>query len=403
MHSWICCQSGAREHYAVSRAIHRRGLLECLLTDCWWPRQAHWLNNLAPATVKGRNHPDLDTAHVESFNFHFLLHSFHQHFLRKSWYLCEQARNRWFQNHCVKVLQNLPDNKNGSNRVVFAYSYAAREILKYARVRGWLTVLGQFDPGPRESEIVLEEYKRLGLSPGKLYQPPAGYWEDWKEETDLANRIVVNSSWSARCLEQVGVPSSKLEIIPCAFEIDPEFDGFVRSYPDRFTNKRPLRVLFLGQTIVRKGIHLVIEAANKLRDQPIQFTIVGGGLDIPSLKVPNNTNWVGPVSRVAAKNYYRNADVFLLPTLSDGFALTQLEALAWKLPVIVTRQCGDVVTNNFNGVLLPKHSSEAIIETLIHLASNPPDLMRMSKNCGVPQQFSIDAIGSLLTQRLTNR
>ena len=34
-HSWICCQLGAREHYAVPRALHRRSSLDSLITDTW--------------------------------------------------------------------------------------------------------------------------------------------------------------------------------------------------------------------------------------------------------------------------------------------------------------------------------------------------------------------------------
>jgi hypothetical protein len=42
---WICCQLGAREHYAVPRALHRRGRLRMLVTDCW-VRPGHPLTNI---------------------------------------------------------------------------------------------------------------------------------------------------------------------------------------------------------------------------------------------------------------------------------------------------------------------------------------------------------------------
>ena len=70
--------------------------------------------------------------------------------------------------------------------------------------------------------------------------------------------------------------------------------------------------------------------------------------------------WFGAVTRNQAANYYRNADVFILPTLSDGFAITQLEAQAHRLPLIASSRCGDVVEHNVNGLLLNDPSVEAI-------------------------------------------
>ena len=55
--------------------------------------------------------------------------------------------------------------------------------------------------------------------------------------------------------------------------------------------------------------------------------------------------------------FYKEADVFILPTLSDGFGLTQLEAQSWKLPVIASRHCGEVVRDGENGVVLEEVSA----------------------------------------------
>jgi glycosyltransferase involved in cell wall biosynthesis len=70
-----------------------------------------------------------------------------------------------------------------------------------------------------------------------------------------------------------------------------------------------------------------------------------------------HVRWIGSVPREDAARFYRDADVFLFPTFSDGFGLTQLEAQAWKLPVIATKFCGDVVEDGKNGYLLPEITS----------------------------------------------
>src|SRR5262249_6263212 len=139
-------------------------------------------------------------------------------------------------------------------RTVFAFSYAAREILQFARSRGWQTVLGQIDGGPREERIVsgLGEENRLDCN--QLESAPAEYWKEWREECALADRIVVNSTWSQSLVEAEGVLTSKLRVVPLAYEGSSEAAEFRREYPEAFTSARPLRVLFLGSICRRKGI-----------------------------------------------------------------------------------------------------------------------------------------------------
>ena len=77
-----------------------------------------------------------------------------------------------------------------------------------------------------------------------------------------------------------GVPDGKLTLIPLAYEASEVGDQKseirqVRSYPARFTQDRPMRVLFLGQVNLRKGVARLLEAAQTLRDEPVEFWMVG--------------------------------------------------------------------------------------------------------------------------------
>ncbi len=390
--AWICCQRGAREHYSIPRALYRRGELELLLTD-FWQAPLH-LPAISFRRISGRFHPELKLARVKSFNARTVGAEVGQKILRSHWFAHQQRLNRQFQAACVKVMDEINDKRP---RTVFAFSYAAREILTYAKSRGWKTVLGQIDPGPRESEIVMEEHRRLGWKIGEVYQAPQGYWDDWRAETELADKIVANSAWSVRCLKEVGVSESKLEVIPCAYEAATPSD-VSRLYPDTFTSTRPFEVLFLGQTILRKGIHIVIEAAEVMRNEPVRFTVAGGTLKDLSIAIPSNVQAVGVVPRDRTAALYRQADVFVLPTLSDGFALTQLEALAWGLPVIATERCGDVVSNQINGIILTECTAKNLVNTLRRLMADPGMLRALSTKTGVSSRFTLDTIGRQLLE-----
>jgi len=82
--------------------------------------------------------------------------------------------------------------------------------------------------------------------------------------------------------------------------------------------------------------------------------------------------------------------------LSDGFGLTQLEAQAWRLPVIASRYCGEVVRDQVNGVVLEEVSGEAIAEVIRGLLRAPERLCAMSVRSGVDDRFSLTRLASSL-------
>ena len=70
---------------------------------------------------------------------------------------------------------------------------------------------------------------------------------------------------------------------------------------------------------------------------------------------------------------YAGADVYVLPSLFEGFLVTALEAMACGLPVIVSEHtfAHDVIEDGVNGYVIPIRDKEAIAERLRHLHSNP--------------------------------
>ena len=375
--SWICCQLGAREHYAIARALHQGGQLAQLITDTWVPPQSAL--NLLPApllaNLRERFHADLTQASVHAFTNSLIRFELTQRIQKTSGWERILARNCWFQQQAVQILATINPQIN-SRPTLFAYSYAALELFRYAKTRGWRTILGQIDPGLVEEKLVLEEHARHPTYQSSWQPAPPHYWASWQEECSLADRILVNSLWSSQALQQVGIPADKIDIIPLAYQPPQQACTFVRTYPSVFSSERPLRVLFLGKVNLAKGVAALLEAAEILREQPIEFWLVGspGIARPPQSPDYKQVKWIGSVSRSATATYYQQADVFLFPTLSDGFGLTQLEAQAWKMPIIASRFCGEVVKDEVSGLILQDVTGEAIANALLFCLSNPQQL-----------------------------
>jgi glycosyltransferase involved in cell wall biosynthesis len=84
------------------------------------------------------------------------------------------------------------------------------------------------------------------------------------------------------------------------------------------------------------------------------------------------------VPRVDVHGFYRQSHIFILPTHSDGFGLTQLEAQSWGLPVIASLNCGEVVRHGENGLLLPKVSGPIIAEAIEAILNDPSQMSTLS-------------------------
>jgi glycosyltransferase involved in cell wall biosynthesis len=96
---------------------------------------------------------------------------------------------------------------------------------------------------------------------------------------------------------------------------------------------------------------------------------------------------------------YQDAEVFVLPTLSDGFAMTQLEALANGVPAIVTANCGRVVEDGKSGFVVPHGDVDALASVIRRFINDRSLSSRMSENClKRAADFTLDAYGSQIME-----
>src|SRR5438067_2423078 len=103
--SWISCQLGAREHYAVPRALHRKQALDCLLSDFWASKESTF-SLFYPRRLRERYHPDLRTAKVVSFAASHAAFEVQARRRRQDWRLIME-RNCRFQKRVARSLPRL--------------------------------------------------------------------------------------------------------------------------------------------------------------------------------------------------------------------------------------------------------------------------------------------------------
>lgn len=402
--TWLCTQIGAREHYAVPRALFQAGVLERLFTDCWVPPPSLRAHLIPWQRLKARHHSDLRQARVSSPKLGSLLFE-----LSSRWpghpggWSHTLERNAWFQSWACGQLRRIQADPwkevHPSHRILFSYSYAALSIFQLARQRGWHCVLGQIDPGPAEEELVAAEHRRYPQLRSSWQPAPPVYWQQWADELALADQIVVNSPWSWRCLQQQGVSTSKLRLIPLVYESLPNLHvcPSAAAYP----STAPFQLLFLGTIGLRKGIARLLEAMQILEPEPVQLILAGPSeLDPQSWAAAPNIRWLGPVPRSQVAQLYRQAHAMILPTISDGFAITQLEALAYGCPVIASQFCGEVARPGVNGWILHSLEPEAIADTIREAMDTTQSLPRpleqphysLSNLADALQQFSLPKV-----------
>jgi glycosyltransferase involved in cell wall biosynthesis len=393
---WIVCQLGARENYMVGRALASSGRLAALITDAWEAPGS--LPARFSGRLRDRYHRQLADQRIEAPRYLHLARELGGRYLGSSGWRRILARNTWFDEMAARRLSALV-RRGVPCDTVFAYSYAAGAIFRTAKSLGLRTVLGQIDPGPVEDEIVADLYGRAGQSQ-RYERIPAAYWSRWRDEIALSDIVVANSQWSKRALMRADVPKEKISVVPLAYDAPASVQALIGARPRSrgFTPEHPLRLLFLGQVTLRKGIGPLFEAILRMPAAPIRLDIVGEvQVDLPpAIEADARVTLHGAAQRSTVHRYYADADLFVFPTFSDGFGITQLEAMAHGLPVLTSRNCGDVIEHGVNGFVLEDVTPETIKAALEEVLAAPSLVDGWSAHARVPKAFSQEALAERL-------
>jgi len=180
--------------------------------------------------------------------------------------------------------------------------------------------------------------------------------------------IVVQSESRRHFFAGIG-RSRGVHVVPNGVEIHP--------MPRRADREGPARVVFICTTLAAiKGIDLVIAAAPRLRDCA-RFTFVATTTEarrrIDDAGLGDIATLHGVVSRDRMREIYEQSDVFVLPSRSEGFPNSLLEAMAAGLPVVASRvgAVPEIVDDGVTGFLIEPDSLEQFVRGVTALCTDP--------------------------------
>lgn len=204
-------------------------------------------------------------------------------------------------------------------------------------------------------------------------QEPEWKIEHKNREVELADHIFVASSFTERSLLDIGVPSSKITVIP--------YGAPIEYFQPRPKQDRIFRAMFAGQVGTRKGIHYLLPAWQEL-DLPESELLLVGVNQMPTdwlAKYSDRVCLTGSVPHSSLNEYYSSANVFVFPSLVEGFGLVLLEAMACGLPIITTPNTAgsDIITDGVEGFIVPIRDIEALKTKLEWCYRHPQELAEM--------------------------
>jgi glycosyltransferase involved in cell wall biosynthesis len=192
-----------------------------------------------------------------------------------------------------------------------------------------------------------------------------------------ADAVTVPSDFVKGTFVAEGVPAEKVYVVPYGVNLA-EFEP-VGVPPTDGT----FRIVFVGQVSLRKGIPTLLEAFHRFPHPRKELVIVGGVQESARPVIARfdltGVQFVGTVPRPEVKRYLSTSHVMTLPSIEEGLALVQAQALACGCPVVATPNTGseNLFTNGVEGLIVPPRDPAALVAAWTRLADEPETLAAM--------------------------
>ena len=236
----------------------------------------------------------------------------------------------------------------------------------------------------RERLEELERQPRFASTWPDFDDWPAGHEQRLDAEIELADAVLVGSTYAADTFVAEGVARERIKVIPYGVDLG-TFTPAGDDERERRVGAR-FEAIFTGQMTQRKGLSYLLEGWRLFARPGARLTIVGQPVGDPAAlsahaglfrHIPHQT-------RAQLARHYRDADVFVFPTLVEGMPLVVLEAMACGLPVIVTRNGpADIVRDGVDGFVVPARDPDAIAARLETLYNDPALRARMGRDAAL--------------------
>ena len=176
------------------------------------------------------------------------------------------------------------------------------------------------------------EYDRSGW-----LHPNQWFIDIEREGMQKADRIIAVSYFTKRvCVEKYGINPDKITVIHNAV------------YPIAEGHKKEI-ILFLGRLTIQKGAEFFLKAARKVKDfEPdTKFVVAGTGDMLPrlisqalDLNISDSVIFTGRLTDDEVKHIYGISSVYVMPSVSEPFGITALEAISAGTPTIASKTTG---------------------------------------------------------------
>ena len=388
-------QIGARRRYAVPRGLAQAGCLYRVVTDaCDAVPPWSYLREIVPQRLRprplravlDRRLDGVASDCIRGCATFFLATQLRAAGARPA----ESKASFWVrQNEAFGKAVVRLDWENSDT--AYAFNGAAFEIFQRARKDGLRCVLDQTAAPWRYNTQLLDREQTLW--PGWEQRPadmdPVGHMMAREEaEWALADHIVCGSPFVIEAIRSVGGPTEKCRLVPYPV---PDLGPLLHRKGN--CRNRRLRVLFVGTLQLRKGIQYVWETVRRLGEGLVECRAVGPSELTADAEhaVRSCVDWQGPVARHDVWTHYAWADVFFLPTLSEGSANVCWEAAASGTPIITTAAAG--VTDA--GVTIVPLESDAMAAALLMRAREPGHYSDLVPRHRSLAEYGVDLVRSM--------
>lgn len=261
--------------------------------------------------------------------------------------------------------------RRGERGVFHGFQESCASSLDTAGRRGLVRMLESTLP-PSTLPILAAEHARLD----RPWPGPTRPSRELLEELGRTDYHVAQSRFALRSLVEYGVDPNRVFLMPLGVETE-------RFAPrSEWRADRPFRALFAGQLTIRKGVHHLL-AAWAAAALPGAELLFAGGTREPFIRdllarAEGRTRHLGFVPHARLQDVYREADIFVIPSLAEGGVYVVYEALASGLPCIVSENAGSAVRDGIEGFVVPVGDVQALAHRIRQLHDDADLRRRMS-------------------------